>query len=148
MSQEVTHRDLRDDTQGDALHIIEQFSLSRRDERLARPQQGGVVFTRTECANDGGERQTPAKKKSTTHSHSGRRPSWARISLMARPVCSVSSSANAEMCSSSARARRVRTLDRWRAGERDQTPDSKTEWAPSTACWTSSGPAASTLHNL
>ena len=66
---------------------------------------------------------------------------------MARPVCSVSSSANAGMCSSSARARRVKTLDRWRAGARDQTPDSKTEWAPSTTCLTSSEQAASTLHS-
>jgi hypothetical protein len=81
----------------------------------------------------------------TTHSHSGRRPSWARISRIARPVCSVSSSARAGTRSSNACARRVRTFDRWTAGARDHAPDSNAAWASATACWTSSELAVSTL---
>ena len=85
--------------------------------------------------------QTPAP----THSHSGRRASCARISRITRPVCSVSSSAKAGTRSSRARARRLRTLDRWRAGARDHTPDSKALWASTTVRFTSSELAALTL---
>jgi len=81
----------------------------------------------------------------TTHSHSGRRPSWARISRIARPICSVSSSARAGTRSSNACARRVRTFDRWTAGARDHAPDSNAAWASATARWTSSELAVSTL---
>jgi hypothetical protein len=52
------------------------------------------------------------------------------------------------MRSSNARARRVRTLDRWTAGARDHAPDSKAVWASSTVRWTSSELAASTLREL
>lgn len=42
-----THRDLCDDTQWHALHIVEQFSLSGSDKTLVRPQCCCKVFT--EC---------------------------------------------------------------------------------------------------
>lgn len=85
-------------------------------------------------------------RSTVTHSHSGRRPSCTRISRIARPVCSVSSSAIAGTRSSNARARRARTFERWMAGARDHTPDSKAAWASTTARSTSSELAASTLH--
>jgi hypothetical protein len=115
-----------------------------------RPQQSSIVIPKRSNENDGhvqlpkleGEvSQTPAP----THSHSGRRASCAPISRIARPVCSVSSSARAGTRSSRARARRVRTLDRWWAEARDHTPDSKAPWASITVRLTSSELAASTL---
>jgi hypothetical protein len=39
-----TYGDLSDDTQRYALHIIQQISLRRRDERLMRPQQRSVII--------------------------------------------------------------------------------------------------------
>ena len=126
---------------------------------MVRPQQSSIVVPKTRggcsksekkddhrrAARSARRRDVTAQSWLRTHSHSGSRASWARISRIARPVCSVSSSASAGTHSSSARARRVRTLDRWRTGARDHTPDSKAAWASIIVRLMSSGFAASTL---
>ena len=43
-SGQWTHGNLSDDTQRYALHIIQQLSLRRRDERLVRPQQSRIII--------------------------------------------------------------------------------------------------------
>ena len=53
----LTYRNLRDNSQGHALHVIQQLSLRRRDERLVRPQQGSVVIPyKSERVNEDEER--------------------------------------------------------------------------------------------
>ena len=123
-----------------------------------RPQQSSIVVPKISsgcksrrkekhrrAARSARGRDVTAQGGLRTHSHSGSRASWARISRIARPVCSVSSSASAGTRSSSTRARWVRTLDRWRTGARDHTPDSKATWASAIVRLMSSGFAASTL---
>ena len=80
-----------------------------------------------------------------THNHSGRRLSCAFISLIVRPVWSVSIIASSGIRSSSRRASFVRTLDRWIVGALDHAPDWKASCASSIASFTNSSDADATL---
>jgi hypothetical protein len=117
----------------------EEAERRRKSGRTKGRKDGGGYNTFSSC------RLSSPRSGSSTHSHSGRRPSWAVISRIARPVCNVSSSARAGTRSSKARARRVRTLDRWMAGARDHMPDWKTACASTIVRSMSSELAASTL---
>jgi hypothetical protein len=103
----LTNSDLCNHSQGNASDIVQQFTLGWRYEAAVRAKKSRIVVTTERLIvnrKELGER--------TAYSHSGRRPSWARISRIVRPVCWHSSCTNSVILFSRDRASLESVIDR------------------------------------